>query len=112
METPGLRSDLRFAAPDDVYEAVLSLAEGLDDHAAHSALAALTLVLANHIGDDAIIFAAVARVKQAFRAFPEAVMVGAPDPEGKTYQLGGALESLRKVLELKPVPSLPGALTS
>lgn len=108
----GLHTELRFEAPDDVYQAILSLAEGLSDSAAHSALAAFALLLANHIGDDRVIYDAVAQVKQTFKDFPEAAMVGAKDPDGKVYQIGGALDSLRKVIALKPAPTLPGALTS
>jgi len=107
-----LKTEMRLAAPDDVYEAVLSLGQGVDDRAAHSALAAFALVLANHIGEDAVVLAAVEQVKQAFRDFPEAMMVGAPDPAGQDYRIGGALDSLRKVIELKPAPTIPGAMTS
>jgi hypothetical protein len=108
----GLHSDLRFSAPDDVYEAIISLADGLDERAAHSALAAFALLLANHIGDDAIIHQAVAAVRQAFREHPEALELGAQDPQGKVFQVGGALDSLRRIIEVKPVPTIPGALTS
>jgi hypothetical protein len=110
--TTSLRSEPRIAAPDDLYEAILSLGEGLSDGAAHSALAAFALILANHIGEDAIVREAIAQVKQAFTDFPEAAMVGAKDPAGKIYQVGGALDSLRKLIELKPAPTIPGALTS
>ena len=47
-----LRSDLQFSTPDDVYEAIISLGNGLDDRTAQTALAAFALLLANHIGDD------------------------------------------------------------
>ena len=107
-----LRSDLRFEAPDDIYEAMLSLADGLDDRAAHSALAGFALLLANHIGDDKILLEAIAEVKRAFADHPEATLVGAKDADGKTYQVGGALASLRKIIEVKPVPSVPGARSS
>ncbi len=107
-----LRTDMRLAAPDDVYAAILSLAAGLDDKAAHSALAAFALLLANHIGDDAVLLEAVAHVKQAFMDFPEAMKVGTQDAAGKVFQIGGALDSLRKIIEVKPTPTLPGALTS
>jgi hypothetical protein len=107
-----LQSDLRFAAPDDVYEAVLSLVDGMNDRTAHSALAAFALLLANHIGDDAVVLEAIACVKQAFAEYPEAATVGIANPESKTYQIGGALDSLRKIIEVKPAPTLPGALTS
>jgi hypothetical protein len=107
-----LRSDLRLQSPDDFYEALLSLAEGLSDTAAHSALAAFALLLANHIGDEAVISEAIAQVKRAFREFPEAASVGISDPAGKDYHVGGALDSLRKIIEVKPAPTLPGAMTS
>jgi hypothetical protein len=107
-----LRSDLRFSAPDDVYEAIISLADGLDDRAAHSALAAFALLLANHIGDDAVIYEAIAAVRQALSDHPEAPRLGAQDQAGKVFQVGGALDSLRKIIEVKPVPTIPGALTS
>ena len=107
-----LRSDLRFSAPDDVYEAILSLADGLDERAAHSALAAFALLLANHIGDDQIIHEAITAVRQALKDYPEAPELGAQDPNRKTFQVGGALASLRKIIEVKPAPTIPGALTS
>jgi hypothetical protein len=107
-----LHSDLRFSAPDDVYEAIISLADGLDDRAAHSALAAFALLLANHIGDDQVIHEAIAAVRQALKDYPEAPELGAQNPDGKVFQIGGALASLRKIIEVKPVPTIPGALTS
>ena len=107
-----LHSDLRFAAPDDVYEAIISLADGLDERAAHSALAAFALLLANHIGDDMVVYEAIAAVRQALKDYPEAPRLGMQNPEGKVFQVGGALDSLRKIIEVKPVPTIPGALTS
>jgi Protein of unknown function (DUF2783) len=107
-----LHSDLRFAAPDDVYEAIISLTDGLDERAAHSALAAFALLLANHIGDDRIIYEAIAAVRQALKDHPEAPELGAQNPDGKVFQIGGALDSLRKIIEVKPAPTIPGALTS
>jgi hypothetical protein len=107
-----LRSDLRFSAPDDVYEAIISLADGLDDRAAHSALAGFALLLANHIGEDQVIHDAIAAVRQALKDYPEAPKLGARDPDGKVFQVGGALDSLRKIIDVKPVPTIPGALTS
>lgn len=107
-----LQSDLRFTDPDGVYEAILLIAEGLDDRAAHSALAAFALLLANHIGDDAVVLEAIAEVKQAFAEYPEAAKLGARVMRDKNYQVGGALAAMRKIIEVKPAPTLPGALTS
>ncbi len=111
MSTPPLHAELRLAAPDDIYEAVRALADGLGDDAARAALAAFALVLANEIGDDAIVLAAAAAVRAAFRDFPEAASVGAR-AERPALEIGGALAALRRVIELKPVPSVPGAMTS
>lgn len=112
MSEPSIRPEPRLAAPDNVYEALLSLADGLDEAAAHTALAAFALLLANHIGDDAVVLQAVAAVKRAFAQYPQAMTVGARHPDGQSYHVGGALAALRKVIELKPAPSVPGALTS
>jgi Protein of unknown function (DUF2783) len=107
-----LRSDLRFAAPDDVYEAIIALADGLDDRAAHTALAGFALLLANHIGDEEVIREAIAAVRQALKDYPEAPRLGAKDPSAKAFQVGGALDSLRKIIDVKPAPTIPGAMTS
>ena len=107
-----LRSDLRFCSPDDVYEAIIALADGLDDRAAHTALAAFALLLANHVGDEQVVGEAIAAVRQALKDYPEAPRLGGQDPAGKVFQVGGALDSLRKIIEVKPAPTIPGALTS
>ncbi|HEY7972793.1 MAG TPA: DUF2783 domain-containing protein, partial [Xanthobacteraceae bacterium] len=71
-----LHSDLRFGSPDDIYEAIISLADGLDDRAAHTALAAFALLLANHIGDEQVVREAIAAVRQALKDYPEAPGLG------------------------------------
>jgi hypothetical protein len=107
-----LRSDLQFSAPDDVYEAIISLGDGFDERTAHTALAAFALLLANHIGDDKVVYEAIDTVRQAFKDYPEAPKLGADDPDRKQFQVGGALDSLRKIIEVKSGPTIPGALTS
>ena len=107
-----LRTEHGFQSPDEVYEAILSLSDGFDDSSARSALAAFALLLANHIGDDAVVLEAIAAAKKAIAEHPEAMTVGRQDPNGKVFQVGGALDSLRKIIEVKPAPTLPGALTS
>jgi hypothetical protein len=107
-----LHSDLRFSVPDDVYEAIIGLADGLDERSAHTALAAFALLLANHIGDDAVIHEALAAVRQALKDYPEAPRLGTQVSDGKVFQVGGALDSLRKIIEVKPAPTIPGAMTS
>ena len=107
-----LQTELRLASPDDFYDQLLSLAEGLNEAAAHSALAAFALLLANHIGDEAVLREAIAHVKQAYQDHPEAAAVGAPRDSGKVFAVGGALESLRKIIAVNPAPTLPGQMTS
>lgn len=111
MSTSPLHTEPRLAQPDDIYEAVRSLADGLGEDAARAALAAFALILANEIGDDATVLAAAAAVREAFRDFPQAATVGVRT-ERHDFEVGGALAALRRVIELKPAPSVPGAITS
>ncbi|HBS32000.1 MAG TPA: hypothetical protein DEA40_09695, partial [Parvularcula sp.] len=41
--------------PDDIYEAIIRLHDGLDDEESQGANARLILILANHIGDAEVI---------------------------------------------------------
>jgi hypothetical protein len=86
-----LHSDLRFGSPDDIYEAIISLADGLDDRAAHTALAAFALAGQPHRrraggprGDRS--------GSPALKDYPEAPRLGGHDPAGKVFQVGGALD--------------------
>ncbi len=47
-------------APDDIYAAIIALHEGLSDEESAAANARLILILANHIGDPAVIAEAAA----------------------------------------------------
>lgn len=42
-------------APDEIYEAIITMHDGLDDEASARVNARLILILANHIGDAAIV---------------------------------------------------------
>ena len=55
----GLRRDLAFADGDALYERLVDMLDGLDDAAAMTLLAKLVLLLANHIGDEAVIAEAI-----------------------------------------------------
>lgn len=61
-----LSTDLNLSAPDDIYTALLDLVDGRDDQTAAAAFAAVALVLANHVGDDAVVADAIALVRHAF----------------------------------------------
>ena len=54
-----LRRDLAFADGDAVYQKLIDAIGPLDDAEALKAMAKLILLLANHIGDDAILDAAI-----------------------------------------------------
>jgi hypothetical protein len=49
----------RLQDPDAVYAALVAAHEGLDNAASRRLDAALVLILANHIGDDAVVLEAV-----------------------------------------------------
>lgn len=59
------------AAPDDIYEAIMRLHDGLNDDESQSANARLILILANHIGDASVIREATAMAREGARAVPE-----------------------------------------
>jgi predicted LPLAT superfamily acyltransferase len=55
------------AAPDDIYEAIIRLHDGLDDAESAAANARLILILANHIGDAEVIRDAAALAREGAR---------------------------------------------
>ena len=50
-----LRRTLNLARPDEVYNAIVGAHKGLDDAACRAFDARLILLLANHVGDEAVI---------------------------------------------------------
>lgn len=62
-----LRTDPQLETPDSFYEKLLALHEGLDAEDSRRADAALVLVLANHIGDQAVLEEAITLVRRTFR---------------------------------------------
>ncbi|WP_341703797.1 DUF2783 domain-containing protein [Ferrovibrio sp.] len=55
-----LITESNLADPDAVYAALVAMTEGLDDAAAQAATARLVLLLANHVGDEAVLREAIA----------------------------------------------------
>lgn len=53
--------------PDDIYEAIIRLHDGLDDEESQGANARLILILANHIGDAEVIREAAAMAREGVR---------------------------------------------
>jgi hypothetical protein len=56
------------AAPDDIYDAIIRMHEGLSDEESARVNARLILILANHIGDAGIIREAAALARAALPA--------------------------------------------
>lgn len=59
-----LKTDLNLAAPDDVYQALIDLHRGLTPAQSELVNARLILLLANHVGDAAVLREAMARARQ------------------------------------------------
>jgi hypothetical protein len=55
-------------SPDDVYEAIIHAHEGLDEASSHKMNAMLVLILTNHIGDAAVIRAALDKARETVLA--------------------------------------------
>ncbi len=53
------------AKPDDFYNALLTAHEGLSEGQSHQLNAALALTLANHVGDTAVLQAAIDVARQS-----------------------------------------------
>ncbi|MBL6078444.1 DUF2783 domain-containing protein [Belnapia sp. T18] len=59
-----LNTDLNLAAPDDVYEALIELHRDLAPEQSRLVNAKLILLLANHIGDAAVLRQAMAKARE------------------------------------------------
>lgn len=60
-----LRTDPAFERPDDLYAAILAAHEGLSDADSRRLNARLVLLLANHIGDEETIRAALDAARES-----------------------------------------------
>lgn len=60
-----LRTEPRLADPDSFYAALMEAHRGLDDAASRRLDARLVILLANHIGDEAVLREAVALARAA-----------------------------------------------
>ena len=62
---PGnLRSELGLDAPDDFYQSLIDAHQGLSDEQSELLNAKLVLLLANHIGDGAVLAEALAAARE------------------------------------------------
>ena len=59
-----LNTEPNLAAPDEVYAALIALHEGLSPEQSRQVDARLILLLCNHIGDAAVLHAAMARARR------------------------------------------------
>ncbi len=69
-EPSPLRTEPRLADPDGLYEALMDAHRDLDAEASRRLDARLVLLLANHIGDDAVVRAAIAAAREAAAPAP------------------------------------------
>lgn len=60
----------RFPSPDAAYNALVDAHRGLDEAASNDINVRLVLLLANHIGDLAVLQEAIAAAKKAGRSHP------------------------------------------
>ncbi|MBO9707362.1 MAG: DUF2783 domain-containing protein [Caulobacter sp.] len=60
----GLNLEPNIARPDDIYDRLVALHAGLDDTQSAVVNSKLVLLLANHIGDEAIIRQAIALARE------------------------------------------------
>jgi hypothetical protein len=73
--TESLRVDPRLASPDDFYQALMDMHRDLDEAQSRLVNAKLILLLANHVGDQAVL-------DEAMRIAREGVAGPVPDTAG------------------------------
>ena len=61
--TTKLRADLGLLDPDDTYQALIDMIDGLDPEQSRLVMAKLILLLANHIGERQVIDEAIAAAR-------------------------------------------------
>ena len=59
-----LNTEPNLKAPDDIYEALVAVHRDLDPEQSRLVNAKLILLLANHIGDEGVLRAAIAKARQ------------------------------------------------
>ncbi len=75
-----LRTEPRLADPDGFYAALMEAHRGLDDAASRRLDARLVILLANHIGDEAVLREAIALARAAGAPDQSEPAVRAPSP--------------------------------
>ena len=65
---PALHTDSRLPDPDRTYRALIEAHRGLSDDASAALNTRLVLILANHIGDDAVLAEAIALARASLPA--------------------------------------------
>ena len=66
MTESTLNTELNVKKPDDIYHGLIEMLRLVGEDKATSAFAALALVLANQVGDDAAVLEAIELVKRAY----------------------------------------------
>lgn len=73
-----LDTRLRLSAPDDFYEALIAAHQGLEVGESHALNARLVLLLANQVGDQSTLLAALRAARGAHGAAPREARVAEP----------------------------------
>lgn len=68
MTDAALNTELNVRKPDDIYHGLIEMLQAVGEDKATSAFAALALVLANQVGDDAVVLEAIDLVTRAYGA--------------------------------------------
>lgn len=97
MTDATLNTELNVQKPDDIYHALIQMLQTVGEDKATSAFAALALVLANQVGNDATVLEAIELVKRAY---------GEDGQEDTSHIL--VSEALEKFFALHPADKFEG----
>ncbi|KWR90560.1 DUF2783 domain-containing protein [Cupriavidus sp. IDO] len=64
MQSQALNTQPNLSRPDDLYEALIDMHRDLDEDQSHAANAQLILLLANHIGSQEVLLAAMEAARE------------------------------------------------
>ena len=98
MTDAKLNTELNVKKPDDIYHGLIEMLRLVGEDKATSAFAALALVLANQVGDDATVLEAIGLVRRAYGA--------GTDPEDTSHIL--VAEALERFFALHPADKFEG----
>lgn len=101
MTDATLNTELNVKKPDDIYHALIQMLQSVGEDKATGAFAALALVLANQVGNDATVLEAIELVRRAY---------GAGGADAEPEETGHILvaEALERFFALHPADKFEG----